>query len=121
MYAKFEDIQARCDKVINCEEKCDALLEDAAIIVDAYNKLASADAKKIVSCNMVIRAIGGGEDTQVPVGANQGTMSALTYSQSWSYTNGASGELYLSKLDKKLLGFGRNIRFVNPLEGSAKE
>ena len=49
-------------------ERCDALLEDTAIIIDAYNDKASSDAKRLVSCNMVIRAIGNCDES-IPIGA----------------------------------------------------
>ena len=115
-YAKFSDIQDRCRKKIEEEKLCNALLEDAAVIIDTYNRMAPSSAKKLVSCNMVIRAIGGGEDTQVPIGATQGTVSALGYSQTWSMSSGTSGELYLSKLDKKILRTGVKIGFKSPIE-----
>ena len=115
-YAKFSDIQERCRKKIEEEKLCNALLEDAAVIIDTFNKLAPAVAKILVSCNMVIRAIGGGEDIQVPIGATQGTVSALGYSQTWSMSSGTSGELYLSKLDKKILRTGVKIGFKSPIE-----
>lgn len=115
-YAKFEDIAKRCKRNPENEELCNALLDDAAIIIDSFNRLAPPDAKKLVSCNMVMRAIGGGEDVQVPIGATQGTVSALGYSQAWAMSSGTSGELYLSKLDKKLLKTGVKIGFRSPIE-----
>ena len=115
-YANFEDIAKRCKRDLKHEEMCIALLDDAAIIIDSFNRLAPPDAKKLVSCNMVMRAIGGGEDAQVPIGATQGTVSALGYSQTWSMSSGTSGELYLSKLDKKLLRAGVKIGFRSPIE-----
>ena len=50
--------------------------------------------------------------------ANQaaGTATALGYSQSWTMGSGSSGELYLSKLEKKLLGVGSKIGARSPLE-----
>ena len=115
-YAKFEDIAKRCKRNPENEELCNALLDDAAIIIDSFNRSAPPDAKKLVSCNMVMRAIGGGEDAQVPIGATQGAVSALGYSQTWSMSSGTSGELYLSKLDKKLLKTGVKIGFRSPIE-----
>lgn len=114
-YATVEDVKARYNMSLN-ENTCTALLEDSAVIIDAYNPNASDDAKKIVSCRMVIRALGINGDADVPIGATQGTMSALGYSQSWTLANGATGELYLSKLDKKLLGIGNKIGSHSPLE-----
>ena len=115
-YAKFEDIAKRCKRNPENEELCNALLDDAAIIIDSFNRLAPPDTKKLVSFNMVMRAIGGGEDAQVPIGATQGTVSALGYSQTWAMSSGTSGELYLSKLDKKLLKTGVKIGFRSPIE-----
>lgn len=115
-YAKFEDIARRCKKKIENENLCNALLDDAAVIIDTFNRAAPAETKRLVSCNMVMRAIGGGEDAQVPVGATQGTVSALGYSQTWSMSSGTSGELYLSKLDKKLLRTSVKIGFRSPIE-----
>ena len=55
-------------------------------------------------------------DENIPIGATQGSMSALGYSQSWTTGTGSSvGELYLAKLDKKLLGVGNAIGASNPL------
>ena len=121
-YATIEDVQKRCRRTISEKEieACETMLEDAAVIVDAYNKNAPEEAKKLVSCNMIIRALGEGElgPVQVPIGSTQGTVSALGYSQTWTMGNGSTGELYLAKLDKKLLGAGNKIGFVSPWEGS---
>jgi hypothetical protein len=118
MYASVEDVEKRCRRSLSDEEKklCEALLEDAAIIVDAYGKDADEDAKQVVSCNMVIRAIGSGEDDGTPIGASQGSLSALGYSQSWTLSSGSVGELYLTKMDKKLLGVGNRVGMYSPLE-----
>jgi len=116
-YATYSDVQTRLGKNLDTDEiaLCNALLDDAAVIIDAYNKDAEADAKKIVSCKMVIRAIGN-TGVDVPIGATQGSMSALGYSQSWTMSNGSTGELYIAKLEKKLLGVGNKIGSNNPLE-----
>ncbi len=117
MYATIEDVLARTTRTFTDTEKtvAEALLEDAAVIIDAYNASASEEAKKVVSCNMVIRAIGDG-DTTFPIGSTQGSMSALGYSQSFTMGSGSTGELYLTKIDKKLLGAGNKIGFVSVLE-----
>ena len=114
VYATFEDIAKR--KYIKPEEmrRCEALLEDAGIIIDAFNKRASTDAKKVVSCNMVIRAVES-SDEGVPIGTTQATATALGYSQTWTNSNG-SGELYLTKLDKKILGVGNRIGYSDPYQ-----
>lgn len=108
-------------RVLTSEEqtRAEVLLQEAAIIIDAYNQAASTDAKRLVSCRMVRRQLGAGDggDIQFPMGSTQGSMSAMGYSQSWTMGSGAVGELYLSKLDKKLLGVGNRIGAHSPLEG----
>lgn len=118
-YATVSDVQARMTRQMTASEEavCTTFLDDAAIIIDAYNSEASADAKKTVSCRMAIRAMGDGGDQGVPIGATQGSMSALGYSQSWTIgASGAAGELYLSKLEKTLLGVGNKIGSYSPTE-----
>ena len=117
-YATYEDVQARMNRTMSADEQalCTTLLDDAAVIIDNFNENASADVKKIVSCRMVIRALGDGESSGVPVGATQGSMSGLGYSQSWTISSGATGELYLAKLDKNLLGAGNKIGSRSPVE-----
>lgn len=115
-YAMIEDVEKRCRRSLSEKEKeaCETLLEDAAVIVDSYNLNAKEEAKKLVSCNMVIRLLGDGENMQMPIGSTQGTVSALGYSQTFTMGNGGVGELYLNKLDKKILGTGRKIGFASP-------
>ena len=117
-YATIEDVQARMTRTLSEDERtvCTNLLDDAVAIINAYNEEAYEENKKIVSCRMVARAIGDGTDAGVPMGATQGSMSALGYSQSWTIGSGAVGELYLSKLEKKLLGVGNKIGSHSPVE-----
>lgn len=117
-YATISDIEGRMTRTLSSDERrvCTNLLEDVAVLIDALNANASADAKKVVSCNAVIRAIGNG-DSDIPIGATQGSMSALGYSQSWTVGSGGSvSEIYLSRTDKKLLGAGRSIGSYSPIE-----
>lgn len=117
-YATVQDIQDRMTRDLSTDEQAVAsnLLDDAAVIIDTYNVNANADAKKVVSCRMAIRALGDG-DSSVPMGATQGSMSGLGYSQSWTIgTGGSTGELYLGKLEKTLLGCGNSIGSHSPTE-----
>lgn len=119
-YATVEDVEAGFRTLSEDEKpKCSALLDEAALIIDSYNKDAQEDAKRVVSCRMVRRQLYDGDAGGVtyPMGATQGTASALGYSQSWTMGGGSSGELYLSKLEKKLLGVGDRIGSHSPLEG----
>lgn len=119
-YATTADVQARMTRPLSETEQsvCEALLEDAAVIIDTAAPNAASDAKLVVSCRMVIRALGDGGDAMgVPVGATQGNMSALGYSQGWTIGSGGStGELYLGKLERQLLGVGNRIGSYSPAQ-----
>ena len=122
-YATSADVQARLSWTMDAAtiSVCNTLLDDAAVIIDSYASTASADVKKVVSCRMVIRALGDGSNQGVPIGANQGSMSGLGYSQSWTISNGATGELYLAKADKIMLGSGHKIGSYSPVQELAPE
>lgn len=117
-YATAEDVQHRMVKPLSDGQMdvCAALLDDAGVLIDAIAPNASDEAKATVSCSMVIRAMGSQGDLTVPTGATQGSASALGYSQSWTFGNGATGELYLSRTEKRLLGVGNRIGSYSPVE-----
>ena len=117
-YATTQDVLARTTHTYTADELAvmATLLDDAAVRIDIYNANASADAKKIVSCRMVMRVMADDGDI-VPMGATQGSLAAGGYSQSWTIgSGGGSGELYLSKEDKRLLGGGDLIGSYSPTE-----
>ena len=121
-YATYEDVEAGFRTLDAAERSvAEALLDEAAIIIDSYNSSASDGAKKVVSCRMVRRAIGDSSGSAVPMGATQGSISALGYSQSWTMSSGTSGELYLGKLEKTLLGIGNAIGSYSPVEELVSE
>jgi len=118
-YATVDDVQARMTRTMTEDERklCETMLDDAAVIIDVYNIEAPSDAKQVVSCRMVIRAMGYSSDSGVPMGATQGSMSALSYSQSWTIgSGGGAGEMYLGKLERKLLGCGDRIGSYSPVQ-----
>lgn len=117
-YATVEDVQARMMRQMSESEQaiCSTMLDDAAVVIDVFNSAATEDKKKVVSCRMVIRQLGDGEASGVPIGATQGSMSGLGYSQSWTVGNGTTGEIYLSKLDKQILGCGNKIGSYSPVQ-----
>jgi hypothetical protein len=117
-YATAEDVQRRMVKPLSDDQMdvCAALLDDAGVLIDAIAPNASDEAKATVSCSMVIRAMGSQGDLTVPTGATQGSASALGYSQSWTFGNGATGELYLSRTEKRLLGVGNRLGSYSPVE-----
>ena len=116
-YATYQDVQDRMTRTMSASEQaiCTNLLDDAATTIDWFNVNAPTDIKKLVSIRMVMRAMGDGE-TGVPLGATQGSMSGLGYSQSCTLSGGSNGELYLSKLEKQMLGKGNTIGSHSPLE-----
>ena len=117
-YATVEDVQARINYTLTETQEgiCETLLDDAAVLIDTYKPSAEAEAKKVVSCRMVIRALGT-DSSSAPIGATQGSMSALGYSQSWTVDAGGSvGELYLSKTEKHMLGSGDAVGSYSPVQ-----
>lgn len=117
-YATISDVRDRLSRELSSEEVqlCVTLLDDAAVLIDSVAPAASADAKKVVSCRMVIRAVGSGGQSGIPIGATQGSMAALGYTQSWTIGSGSTGELYLSKTERQLLGCGNRIGSYSPTE-----
>lgn len=118
-YATVSDVMAILGRELNTQEtiQCNALLDEAGIIIDAYNAEASETAKKTCSVRMVVRSLGSGADSGIPMGATQGSMSALGYSQSWTLGTGASvGELYIGRMEKKLLGLAGTIGSYSPVQ-----
>ena len=123
-YATTSDVQARMLRTMSESETsmCSVLLDDAAALIDSYKTTATDETKKIVSCRMVVRALGDGQTSGVPLGATQGSMSALGYSQSWTMgSGGAAGDLYLAKADRQLLGVLGKIGSYSPVEELAPE
>ena len=105
-YATVSDIEARWHTLTPSESaKAATLLDDAAAILDTLAVFDSSDPNvaanlRIVSCNMVIRAMSSSADT---FGMSQGSMTAGPYTQSWTFAN-PSGDMYLTKMEKRLLG-----------------
>lgn len=118
-YATYSDVQTRMGVTFSTTEQgvCSSLLDRAALLIDSFSVAAdkSAAIKKEVSINMVSRVMGT-STIDVPIGATQGSMSGLGYAQSWTISNGSTGELYFSKDDKRLLGVGNNIGSRSPVE-----
>ena len=107
-YATLADVEAGFRTLEEDEKRrCLALLEEAATIIDTCSENAAPDRKQLVSCRMVRRVLGDGAAAQLcPMGATQ----------SWTMSGGSSGELYLSKLEKRLLGLGSRVGAHSPLE-----
>ena len=121
-YSTIEEIEKRY-RALDADEKqkCESLLEDAASMIDSVVKDGiSEETKALVSRNMVIRALGS-MDVSIPVGATQASQGGLGYTQSFTFGSGQSGELYFSRMDKKLLKIGNRIGSKSPVETMTEE
>lgn len=119
MYASVTQVEQRLNRTFTESETaaCNAYLEDAAIIIDSFAPNAPEARKNLVSIRMVMRAMGDGQSTGFPMGATQGSMSGLGYSQSWTMGGGGSNsEIYLSSIEKQILGIGDKIGSHSPTE-----
>lgn len=115
-YAEVSDVIAGFRSLSDEEKsKASALLEEAKVLIDAVAPNASNEAKKVVSCRLVRRSIGD-SDASIPIGATQGSVTALGYSQSWQIGSGSSGEMYINKTDRQMLGTSNKIGYVSNLE-----
>ena len=105
-YATVADVEARWrDLSTSDEARCGVLLDDASAMLTKLvavdpSDTEQADLLKTVCCNMVIRVMSSSEDL---FGVSQASMTAGPYTQSMSYSN-PSGDMYLTKTEKKLLG-----------------
>ena len=105
-FAVVSDIEARWRDLSTTEEtRASVLLDDATAILSKLVKVdpndeAQAYLLKTVCCNMVIREMAAEADM---FGVSQTSMTAGPYTQSMSYAS-PSGDMYLTKLEKRLLG-----------------
>lgn len=113
-YATVAQVEAGFRPLTTDEaSKCEQLIVEAGVMIDAAAPTASADIKCIVTCRMVRRALAD-SGIGTPIGTTQGTVSALGYSQTWTLGSGSTGELYIGKSEKTLLGVSNKIGSSNP-------
>ena len=123
-FASVSDIQELLTRDLSADEQAvaAAMLEHAGVMLCTLAPKASAAAKRLVSCWMVIRALDIGSAAGVPMGATQGSMSGLGYSQSWTMgSGGGAGDLYLTKAERRLLGLGNAVGSYSPVEALVPE
>lgn len=119
LYAEVSDVQARMTRELSNDELalCETLLEDASVMIDIAAPNSPSDARRIAACRMVIRALGDGNGDGYPIGASQGSVSALGYTQQWTLPQGSgTGELYIGKTERQLLGIGNRIGSYSPAQ-----
>lgn len=120
VYAEVDDLEARW-RPLNADERARAavLLEDAAVRLDSEclpsdpptsQELA---ARKIVSCEMVKRAMASGA-AGAGVGVTSIQQGAGPYQETLQFAN-PTGDLYLTKADRKLLRCGAQEAFTVPM------
>ena len=100
-YATVNDLQAGW-RTLTADEQTRAttLLDRASTMLDALCDTSgkTADVLKMVTCNMTQRVM-----VAESAGVSSESMGAGGYQQSWTYAN-PSGDMYLTKYEKKLLG-----------------
>lgn len=106
-HAEVHDIEVRLQRTFTESESASAqaLIDGASAVLDKLVEIeGTAEQDELltfVCTNMVCRAFDQmGFDT---LGASQATMTAGSYTQSYSFST-PSGDLYLTKLEKRLLG-----------------
>lgn len=110
-YADVSDLESRWRELSTDEQaRAAVLLDDASAMLAQLVDVDETDEQqaallKTVCCSMVTRTMSATESDSF--GASNMSMTAGVYSQSWSYAN-PSGDMYLTRLEKKMLGIGGN-------------
>lgn len=119
-YAEVTDVEARWRPLSTVEkERAQVLLEDAAVRLDVEcpptdpPTLQELSVRLIVSCEMVKRAMatpGGVEG----IGVTSLQAGAGPFQETQQFSN-PTGDLYLTKADRKMLGCGAQVAFTVPM------
>ena len=124
MYAEVTDLEARWRPLTPDESvRAAVLLEDAAVRLDAAcppsdpPTVQELAARKIVSCEMIKRSMAAGVDAGA-AGITSLQMGAGPYQETRQFAN-PTGDLYLAKGDKLLLGCGKSQAFTVPMSNDA--
>lgn len=120
-FATCEDVEGRW-RTLTADElvRATTLLEDASTILSGMVDVDEGDAQqaaalRLVSCNMVIRSMVASASSAFGVDELQATMGP--FGQTAHFAN-PNGDMYLTKLDKKLLGIGGGKgRIIYPAYG----
>lgn len=121
-YADVEDIELRLQRTFSESETAnvEALLDSASAVLNKLVKVVEGDSEqaellKFVCTNMVCRAVSAnGMDV---LGASQASITAGAYTQSYSFAT-PSGDMYLTKLEKRLLGITSG--YIGSIEAEIK-
>ena len=121
-YADVEDIELRLQRTFSESETAnvEALLDSASAVLNKLVKVVEGDSEqaellKFVCTNMVCRSVSAnGMDV---LGASQASVTAGPYTQSFSFAT-PSGDMYLTKLEKRLLGITSG--YIGSIEAEIK-
>ena len=108
-FAKVNDIEKRWRKLTADEaDRAETMLEDASNVLSALVEVDEGDEDqaailKQVCCHMVMRSMVASASDAFGVSELQATMGP--FGQTAHYSN-PNGDMYLTKLEKKLLGIG---------------
>ena len=118
-YATYSDLEAIWRPLSADEqEQATALLDYAAVIIDAYATIDATDEEqltraKYVSCSMVRRAMQASESDMIGISQASATMGP--FNQQATFSN-PTGDLYLTGTEKGMLGAnGSFIASVRPV------
>lgn len=116
-FADYSDVCTRLNDSSLDEEQVEALIEDAsamllALLGSRYDEDDEVQARNLqtVCCNMVARALTATLNS-AGFGVSQHSMTVSSFNEQVSYAN-PSGDLYLTSLEKKLLGIGASAVFT---------
>lgn len=119
-YATVTDIEGRWRELTEDESaKAQVLLEDATAYLDAMVDMCHLPAERAsllrtVCCNMVIRSMVASASSAYGLESLQATMGPFAQTAQFANPN---GDLYLTKLEKKLLGIsGGKGRMLYPYD-----
>lgn len=121
VYATVDDLEARW-RTLSAEERDRAtvLLGDAGVRLDALCPPSDPPtdgevaARLIVSCEMVKRAMASTTAGLAGVGVTSIQQGAGPYQETLQFAN-PTGDLYLTKADRRLLGCGSQAAFTVPM------
>ena len=118
-YATYSDLEAIWRPLsVDEQEQATALLDYAAVIIDAYATIDATDEEqltraKYVSCSMVRRAMMASESDMIGISQASATMGP--FNQQATFSN-PTGDLYLTGTEKGMLGAsGSFIASVRPV------
>lgn len=115
MYATVEELEARW-RTLSAPERvrADVLLQDAAVRIDIECPptipVTDEAARKIISCEMVKRAMAN----PAGIGVTQYSETTGPFTDQVTYAN-PSGDMYLTKADRRLLRCGSQVAFTVPM------